>query len=131
MPAEWAPHERTLMCWPARADMWGAHYAQAKADHAEVANAVAAFEPVVLAADPAQVDEARTAVSSAVEVVAVPLDDSWARDSGPIFVAGSRPSVMSANTRRGLIPSFAAAWVVLISFMQKLYDHRKKYLDGG
>ena len=23
MPAEWAPHERTLMCWPARAEVWG------------------------------------------------------------------------------------------------------------
>jgi agmatine deiminase len=59
MPAEWAPHERTLMAWPARADMWGAHFEQAKRDHAEIANAIAAFEPVLLAADPAQADEAR------------------------------------------------------------------------
>lgn len=88
MPAEWAPHELTLMCWPARADMWGEHYAQAKADHAAVANAIADFEPVLLAADPSQVEEARAAVAGAVEVVAIPLDDSWARDSGPIFVAG-------------------------------------------
>jgi agmatine deiminase len=86
MPAEWAPHERTLMCWPARADMWGAHYAAAKAGHAAVANAIAGFEPVLMAADPSQVDEARAALASAVEVVPVPLDDSWARDSGPIFV---------------------------------------------
>jgi agmatine deiminase len=86
MPPEWAPHERTLMCWPARADMWGEHYAQAKADHAAVAAAVAAFEPVLLAADPSQVEEARAAVPDSVEVVPIPLDDSWARDSGPIFV---------------------------------------------
>jgi len=86
MPAEWAPHERTLMCWPAREAMWGERYAQAKADHAEIANAIAAFEPVLMAAAPSQAGEARAAVSAAVEVVPIPLDDSWARDSGPIFV---------------------------------------------
>ena len=43
MPAEWAPHERTIMCWPARESMWQERFAQAQADHAEVANAIAAF----------------------------------------------------------------------------------------
>jgi hypothetical protein len=43
MPAEWAPHERTLMCWPARESMWGEHFAQAERDYAAVANAIAAF----------------------------------------------------------------------------------------
>jgi agmatine deiminase len=88
MPAEWAPHERTIMCWPARADMWGGRFGEAKADHAAVANAVAAFEPVLMAADPSQADEARAACAAEVEIVAIPLDDSWARDSGPIFVTG-------------------------------------------
>ena len=31
MPAEWTPHERTFMAWPARAELWGAQLAQAKA----------------------------------------------------------------------------------------------------
>jgi agmatine deiminase len=90
MPAEWAPHERTLVCWPARSDLYGgpAEFAAAKAEHAGVANAVADFEPVLLVADPAQEAEARAAVSGAVEVVALPIDDAWARDSGPIFVVG-------------------------------------------
>ena len=96
MPAEWAPHERTLMGWPARADMWEAHFAQAKADYARIADAIAAFEPVLMAASPAQVQEARSACGAGVEVVAIPLDDSWVRDSGPIFVvdgAGRRVGV--------------------------------------
>ena len=88
MPAEWAPHERTLMCWPARAEMWREHFEAAKAEYAAVANAIAAFEPVTLAADPAQAGEARAAVAGAIEVVPIALDDSWARDSGPIFVTG-------------------------------------------
>jgi agmatine deiminase len=86
MPAEWAPHERTLMCWPARETMWEERFADAKAEHAAVVNAIAAFEPVTLVADPAQEAEARAAVRGDVDVVAIPLDDSWARDSGPIFV---------------------------------------------
>jgi agmatine deiminase len=88
MPAEWAPHERTIMCWPARESMWQERFAQAQADHAEVANAIAAFEPVLMAADPRGAAEARRLCGDGVEVVEIPLDDSWARDSGPIFVTG-------------------------------------------
>jgi len=88
MPAEWAPHERTIVCWPARETMWQEHFADAKAEHAAVVNAIAAFEPVTLAVDPSQEAEARAAVRGDVDVVAIPLDDSWARDSGPIFVTG-------------------------------------------
>jgi agmatine deiminase len=61
-------------------------FADAKAEHAAVVNAIAAFEPVTLAVDPSQEAEARAAVHGDVDVVAMPLDDSWARDSGPIFV---------------------------------------------
>lgn len=88
MPAEWAPHERTIMCWPARDSMWRERFAQAQADHAEVANAIAAFEPVMMVADPRHADEARRRCGENVEVVELPIDDSWARDSGPIFVTG-------------------------------------------
>ena len=88
MPAEWAPHERTIVCWPARETMWRERFAAAKAEHAGVVNAIAAFEPVTLAVDPSQEGEARAAVRGDVDVVAIPLDDSWSRDSGPIFVTG-------------------------------------------
>jgi agmatine deiminase len=88
MPAEWAPHERTIMCWPARESMWQERFTQAQVDHAEVANAIAAFEPVLMAADPRHAAEARRLCGENVEVVEIPIDDSWARDSGPIFVVG-------------------------------------------
>jgi agmatine deiminase len=91
MPAEWAPHERTIVCWPAREDLYRERFADAKAEHAAVVDAIAAFEPVTLVADPSQEGEARAAVRGDVDVVAIPIDDSWARDSGPIFVtAGDR-----------------------------------------
>jgi agmatine deiminase len=89
MPAESAPHERTIMCWPAREALWGERFAHAEADHAAVANAVAAFEPVLMAADPPRAATARRLCGENVEVVEIPLNDSWARDSGPIFVTGA------------------------------------------
>jgi agmatine deiminase len=87
--AEWEPHERTLMGWPCRVELWGATIEQARADYAAVANAIAEFEPVTMIANPGeQAVQARDACSAAVDVVKLPLDDSWLRDCGPIYVYG-------------------------------------------
>jgi agmatine deiminase len=89
LPAEWEPHERTLMGWPCRRELWGETLAQARADYATVANAIGAFEPVTMIANPgADAADARAACSAAVEIVELPLDDSWLRDCGPIYVLG-------------------------------------------
>jgi agmatine deiminase len=96
MPAEWEQHERTLMAWPTRAELWGSHIDEAKAEYAATANAIADFEPVTMVTNPGQVDEVRAACSAGVEVLALEIDDSWIRDSGPIFVvddAGNRAGV--------------------------------------
>jgi agmatine deiminase len=93
LPAEWEWHERTAMCWPARADMWGELYADAESAYAEVANAIARFEPVTMLAAPRTAERAAAMCGSGVEVVEQPIDDSWFRDSGPIYViddAGDR-----------------------------------------
>jgi agmatine deiminase len=97
MPAEWAPHERTLVCWPARQELWGARIEAARRDYAAVIDAIAAFEPVTVVVDPPQEAEARAALpAERVTVLPIPIDDSWMRDSGPIFVkdvAGARAGV--------------------------------------
>ena len=41
MPAEFAPHRRTLMGWPTRRELWGDELGQAKRDFTAVANAIA------------------------------------------------------------------------------------------
>ena len=96
MPAEWEPHERCLMAWPTRAELWGAHVERARREYARTAAAIAAFEPVTMVAAPGQGSTARAACSSAVEVVELPINDSWLRDSGPIMV------VDDAGGRRGI-----------------------------
>ncbi|HZV74759.1 MAG TPA: agmatine deiminase family protein [Conexibacter sp.] len=91
MPAEWGPHERTLIAWPARPAAWrGTTIEEARDVHAQVVAAVAAFEPVTLVADPLHADDARRRVAAEnVEVVTLPIDDSWLRDAGPIVVLGA------------------------------------------
>jgi agmatine deiminase len=86
MPAEWETHERCLMAWPTRADLWGSHFEEAKREFAATANAIVRFEPLTLIVNPGQVDDAQRLVSDAVEIVEIPIDDSWVRDSGPIVV---------------------------------------------
>jgi agmatine deiminase len=88
MPAEWEPHEACLMEWPTltRRDFWADRFDEAKRDYAAVANAVAAFEPVVMVCDPDQQVEARRLCADGVEILPLPIDDSWMRDNGPIFV---------------------------------------------
>jgi agmatine deiminase len=89
MPPEFAPHERTIMGWPTRRELWGSELAQAKVDYAAVANAIAAFEPVSMVVGPDDAVEARAALAGAVEIVEEPIDDSWLRDNGPIFLLSS------------------------------------------
>ncbi|MGA9856229.1 MAG: agmatine deiminase family protein [Solirubrobacteraceae bacterium] len=96
-PAEWEPHERTLMGWPCRSELWGETLEQARADYAAVANAIAAFEPVTMIANPgAEARAARAACADGVEIIELGLDDSWLRDCGPIYTydeQGTRTAV--------------------------------------
>ena len=85
------PHERTMMGWPCRLELWGETIDQARADYAAVANAIAAFEPVTMIANPGEdAARARAACGEGVEIVELPLDDSWLRDCGPIYVLRRR-----------------------------------------
>lgn len=96
MPPEWAPHERTLMAWPEREELWGAALDAGRHEYAGVANAIAKFEPVLMVAAPGRVEQARSMCSAGVEVVEMPIDDSWLRDSGPIVVcdgSGERTAI--------------------------------------
>ena len=91
MPAEWAPHERTLIGWPCRPASWGGTLEQGRREFAAVANAIGAFEPVTLVcASEADAADARPRVCDAVEIAVLPMDGSWLRDNGPIFVTDER-----------------------------------------
>lgn len=90
MPAEWAPHEMTMVAWPQREEAWrGTTIEEARDTHAEVVAAIAEFEPVMLVVSPEHAASARGRVPAAnVELFEAPIDDSWLRDSGPLIVTG-------------------------------------------
>ncbi len=90
MPAETAPHERTVICWPTRTDVYGDLMGQAEDAHAQVARAIADYEPVSMLVNPGpSVERAAELCGGRVEIVEMPIDDSWFRDSGPIYVTGA------------------------------------------
>lgn len=85
MPAEWALHERCLMSWPSNPEVWGEFSHDIKTEYAQVANAIARFEPVLMIAAPGLAAEVKNFCDSSIEVVEFPLDDAWIRDNGPII----------------------------------------------
>jgi agmatine deiminase len=99
MPAEWEPHERTWMAWPAGGYTLGDTPGDAdvaRLTWAAVANAVGEHEPVTMVVAPHEEAAARRHLSAAVDTVVLPLDDAWMRDMGPSFVrtaAGSLAAV--------------------------------------
>jgi agmatine deiminase len=88
MPAEWAEHARTWMCWPCRTQVWGGPEGllRAKQAFARVARAISTFEPVTMAVRPEDAPEVKLATAGKADIFDVPLDDSWARDMGPTFL---------------------------------------------
>ncbi len=86
MPGEFERHRATWMAWPRRPDNWRADAAPARDAFAAVATAVAAVEPVRMAAHPDDVADAQARLGPAIEVLAIPSDDAWMRDIGPTFV---------------------------------------------
>lgn len=87
MPAEWVTHTCCWMAWPCREGLW-ANDAATMQDYANVANAIARFEPVKMLVPPHKLDDARRLLGDNVSIVELPIDDSWARDSGPNFLVG-------------------------------------------
>lgn len=85
--AEWDHHVRTFMCWPASDGIWEDLLPDVRAEIAELAAAIAATEPVVLLARPNQVKDAQRACGRDVQVIDLPVDDLWARDTVPVFVS--------------------------------------------
>jgi agmatine deiminase len=90
MPGEFGRHERTVICWPTREQIYpGPLIDEARDAHAELARTIARYEPVSMIARPEHAADAAERCGGQVDVVELPIDDSWFRDSGPIYVLGA------------------------------------------
>jgi agmatine deiminase len=77
------------MAWPSRDDQWVDGLAGAQRAYAAVARAIRRFEPVRMVAEPQCAREAHTQCGADIEIVPLPIDDPWMRDSGPTFLTGA------------------------------------------
>jgi len=99
MPAEWWPHRRCWMAWPCRGELWGDRLGEARRIYAEVARAIAAFEPVTMIARPDLTADASLECGPGVTVLPLPHDDSWVRDTGPTFLIDGGSGLAGVNWR--------------------------------
>ncbi len=86
MPAEFAPIQKVWMIWPYRADNWRGQAVPAKAAYADVAIAIQPFAQVAVLVNPADSQACRDSLPDAIEVIAMPSNDAWARDIVPTFL---------------------------------------------
>jgi agmatine deiminase len=97
MPPEWWERDRTFMSWPVRPEAWLEGLDEARDGYAEVANAISEFEPVSMIARPDAMESAKRSLSSAVELIELPHDDSWMRDNGPTFLVDGKGGIAGVN----------------------------------
>ncbi|MEM7534475.1 MAG: agmatine deiminase [Chloroflexota bacterium] len=86
MPGEFEQHAGCWMLWPERTDVWRGGAKPAQRAYAEVATAIAQFEPLTMGVSASQFRNARNMLPTHIRVVELSADDAWIRDTGPIFV---------------------------------------------
>jgi agmatine deiminase len=88
------------MAWPCRPENWR-DLEKARATYVEVAREIARFEPVTMTANAEDAGAARGALAGVpdADVVIVPSDDSWARDTAPTFVTDGRGALGGVDWR--------------------------------
>ncbi len=86
MPAEWHPHQCCWMGWPCRPNSWPFELSRAAISYANVAQAIARYEPVNMVTLPEHQTIAQQLCGPNIQIVPLPLDDTWLRDTGPTFL---------------------------------------------
>jgi len=90
LPAEWEEQDGVLLAWPNENSDWKPVLDQVQPVFAEIIAAITQFERVILIA--VEDETVRTALNAAgadlqkISFVHLPINDTWARDFGPITV---------------------------------------------
>lgn len=104
LPAEWEPHAATWIAWPHRKATFLGDFAVIPEFFSRFIHLLAACEPVKVIASGAALAEAQDRLRGLanVECVDIPTNDSWLRDTGPVFLVprgtcpeGGRPVAVS------------------------------------
>lgn len=100
MPAEWEPHHATWLSWPHNPNTWP-NVDIEKIEHiwAQMTAALCPGEIVNILAAPERHEQVRKVLKKQniplerVKIHAIPTNDAWVRDAGPIFVVRDEGSV--------------------------------------
>lgn len=93
MPAEWHPHECCWMGWPCHQSTWSKiGLDKARQAYAEVAKAIAQYEPVNLLVHPNDLESANIFCGQHhnITILSLPINDSWLRDTGATFLLNQK-----------------------------------------
>ncbi len=149
MPFEGEEHYATIVELPFRKDVWRQNATPAARAFATVIKAIAGFEKVIAIADPRALAQNRTAfapicLDSNIAVVALPYNDSWARDNLPVFVRDSQGAVGAVdfgfNAWGGKFNGLYADWALDNALGKSLLkgplampvqSHKDFILEGG
>jgi agmatine deiminase len=99
MAPDWVPHGRCWMAWPCREASWGGQLEEARRSFGEVAQAIAAHEPVTMIARPELVAMASLYCGPGITVLPMAHDDSWTRDAGPSFLLDGQEGIAGVAWR--------------------------------
>ena len=89
-PAEWQPHEATIIALPPAQNWGGFSMTDVRQEWANVANTIANYEAVVMIVHPNDIAIAKRLLSSSIRIVEIPINDGWSRDSGPIVLINAQ-----------------------------------------
>lgn len=94
MPAEWHTHSATQLHWPSNRETWpGERLDKVEEVYLEIIRVLHKYEPIILLVDPPALKSAEKKLKAArleaetIHLTGQPLNDSWARDCGPIFIS--------------------------------------------
>ena len=102
LPPEWAPQSSAMLTWPRSDGDWSPDYASVERCHTQLASEISKHEQVLITCmDAAHADKIRRMVKAVggrperLHLYALPSNDAWARDHGPITVLkDGRPTLL-------------------------------------
>jgi agmatine deiminase len=143
MPGEFEPHRGCIMIWPKRPGSWPFRAGKARKAFAEIAEAIADSEQVIMLAEPDVKECAREMLSERIQVIGMESDDAWARDVGPTFVVNKERKIRGIDWRfnawGGTFDGLYSDWQKddLLAgrfcdlFNYPVYDAKHFVLEGG
>ncbi|MFM1902978.1 MAG: hypothetical protein RLZZ440_878, partial [Planctomycetota bacterium] len=101
LPAEWEPHAATWIAWPHRRATFLGPFAEIPPVYATIARLIARYEPVRIIGSAAVLAEPRAMLAGVANIAfeEIPTNDSWVRDTGPVFLVRQDDADCDQRTR--------------------------------